>query len=276
VLLGSIGPVTQMTQFSNSIGRLSSVQQGIYVACILLASSLSSLASGYISDRISRKYGIVLSGILTMIGTITSASSPNFASLIVARLVTGTGLGQGISVTTVYLVEIASPEVRGVSACFLQLYIVIGVMAGYFISYGSHNIHGGMAWRLPFIVQSIIAVLLCVGMFFLPFSPRWLAKATRDDDARQTLRQLRRPSQVEPEFDEIKQSLSTDIQEANVNLSDIFARRYIRRTLLGIFIMVFQQMTGVRQPFPITILNYYLFFFVPSRSELTSFIFPSD
>lgn len=62
------GVITQMDQANSSIGHLSSMQQGIYVACILLSSSVSSLASGHISsDRVSRKYGILLGGILSTV-----------------------------------------------------------------------------------------------------------------------------------------------------------------------------------------------------------------
>ncbi|KAL2868585.1 putative MFS sugar transporter [Aspergillus lucknowensis] len=242
---GSIGVITQMTQFDDSIGRLSSTQQGIYVASILLSSSVSSLTSGHVSDRISRKYGILLGGIISLIGTVISASSPNFASLIVARLVTGIGMGQAISVTTVYLVEIAQVSIRGVAACFLQTYVVFGIMTGYFIAFGSHNVSGSLSWRMPFIIQAIVAVVLCVGMILVPFSPRWLAQVGRVDDARRALCKLRPASEVEDELDEIQQSLDPEKQQQTASIKEIFNRKYRSRTSLGIFLMSFQQLTGI-------------------------------
>lgn len=125
--------ITQMDQFAASIGHLTSMQQGIYVSCVLLCSSLSSLVSGDISDRISRKCGILIGSILSLIGTIISATSPNFAALIVACLITGMGMGQAISVATVYLVETATADICGVTACLLPLFVVIGITIGYFI-----------------------------------------------------------------------------------------------------------------------------------------------
>jgi hypothetical protein len=64
-------------------------------------------------------------------------------------------MGQAISVATVYLVEIATADIRGVTACLLQLFVVVGIMTGYFIAYGSHELLGSMAWTLPFIVQAV-------------------------------------------------------------------------------------------------------------------------
>ena len=136
-----------MSQFRDSIGQLSSIHQGIYVACFLLSAALSALASGNVSDRISRKFGIMTGAGLTMLGTIISAASPNFVSLIIARLITGLGAGQTIAVTTIYLVEVAPLETRGTSASLLQLYISSGIALGYFIAFGSNRLSGGIAWR---------------------------------------------------------------------------------------------------------------------------------
>ena len=136
-----------MSQFRDSIGQLSPIQQGIYVACFLLSAALSALASGNVSDRISRKFGIMTGAGLTMLGTIISAASPNFASLIIARLITGLGAGQTIAVTTIYLVEVAPLETRGTSASLLQLYISSGIALGYFIAFGSNRLRGSIAWR---------------------------------------------------------------------------------------------------------------------------------
>ena len=234
-----------MAQFAASIGHLTATQQGIYVACILLSASISSLASGHVSDRISRKWGIFTGGLLTLIGTAVSAASPNFASLIVARLITGAGAGQAIAVSTVYLVEIAPLETRGVVACLLQSYIVVGIAAGYFISYGSQRIGSSISWRLLFIVQAFAATLLCLGMAFMPYSPRWLAQAGRSEEARRVLIRVRKGEKVESELREIEESLIVDMSGSQASFTEAFARKYIRRTLLGIVLMALQQLTGI-------------------------------
>lgn len=57
-------------------------------------------------------------------------------------------------------------------------------------------------------MQGIPAVLLALGIWWMPFSPRWLVKQGRDDAARKTLAWLRKrdidDDEVQVEFLEIK------------------------------------------------------------------------
>jgi hypothetical protein len=61
---------------------------------------------------------------------------------------------------------------------------------------------------LPICLQIAPAVLLFVGMIFMPFSPRWLVHHGREEEARKVLANLRGLSEdhelVEIEFLEIK------------------------------------------------------------------------
>ncbi|KAI9568586.1 general substrate transporter [Boletus coccyginus] len=241
---GSIGPLTQMIQFSDSIGNISSSQLGIYVACILLSASISSLCSGHVADVISRKYGILAGGLIVAVGTTISASANNFPALICARLITGVGQGQSISVVTIYLCEIAPRDIRGTVATMLQLLITIGIAAGYFIAYGSSRLDGSLAWRIPFIVEAGVAAMLSIGMAFMPFSPRWLVQRGRFQEARDVLSRLRQADNVDEEMHTIGGSLEEESAH-QATFSEVFSKRYIRRSLLGIFLMGFQMLCGI-------------------------------
>ncbi|KIJ64654.1 hypothetical protein HYDPIDRAFT_154421 [Hydnomerulius pinastri MD-312] len=241
---GSIGPLTQMTQFSNSIGHLTSGQLGIYVACILLSASVSSLCSGHVADVMSRKYGILSGALIIAVGTVISASAKNFAALICARLITGVGQGQTISVVTIYLCEISPQEIRGTVATMLQLLITIGIAAGYFIAYGSSRLNSSLAWRMPFIIEACIAVLVAAGMAFMPFSPRWLVQRGRYEEARVVLQKLRQTENVDDELNGIRGNLEDEsLQQAT--FAEVFSKRYIRRSVLGIFLMGFEMFCGI-------------------------------
>ena len=64
------------------------------------------------------------------------------------------------------------------------------------------------AWLTPICLQLAPAVILFVGMIFMPFSPRWLVHQGREEEARRVLSSLRglAPDHelVELEFLEIK------------------------------------------------------------------------
>ncbi|OJA12603.1 hypothetical protein AZE42_08328, partial [Rhizopogon vesiculosus] len=215
---------SDMDQFTSSIGHLSSSVLGIYVACILLSASLSSLCSGYVADLLSRKYGILTGGVVVLLGTIISASATTLPALVCARLITGIGQGQSISVVTIYLCEISPHEIRGTVATMLQLLIVIGIAMGYFISYGPSQIDSSLAWRIPFIFQASMAVILISGMAFMPYSPRWLVQRGRIDEARAVLQRLRGNSGlVEEELRLIQGSLEEQSRE-HASYREIFQK----------------------------------------------------
>ncbi|KAI6144238.1 general substrate transporter [Pisolithus tinctorius] len=241
---GSIGAITQMAQFDESIGRLPTGTLGIYVSCILLSASISSLCSGYVADLLSRKYAIMTGGLIFAIGAILSASATTYPMLLCARLITGVGQGQSISVVTIYLCELAPHRIRGTVATMLQMLITVGIAAGFFIAYGSSRLHGSLAWRTPFIVEAAHGIILASGMLFVPYSPRWLVQRGRFDEAKSALQKYRDSEDVEDELLSIRGSLE-DRSTPQASFSEVFAKRYIRRSALGIFIMAFMMLSGV-------------------------------
>jgi MFS family permease len=217
---GSIGPITRMPQFQDTVGVLSDLTQGIYVISILLWVALSSFGNGYLADRFSRKYTIFAGAILATVGASISSSVSNIVALFVARAVYGVGIGLGLRTSIVYLVEITPAHQRGPLDCMAQLLIIIGVAAGYFTAYASVSLSGTIAWRIPFIVQACVGVILAVGMLFVPFSPRWFMQKGREEEALETLRRLRNASAeninqmtiVHRELAEIRNDIQFDVR----------------------------------------------------------------
>ena len=68
---------------------------------------------------------------------------------------------------------------------------MFGINVAFWITYGTKSMFGEWAWRLPFLLQLVPGFVLGVGVLMLPFSPRWLAAKSRDDEALQSLSKLR-------------------------------------------------------------------------------------
>ncbi len=94
-------------------------------------------------------------------------------------------------VAPLYISEIAPPEIRGTLLVLQELCIVTGIVIAFYITYGTRYMPDHMAWRLPFLIQIIPAVIMCAGTFMLPYSPRWLCQCSRDEEALQTLAKIR-------------------------------------------------------------------------------------
>lgn len=103
---------------------------------------------------------------------------------------------------------------RGFIVSFYQFATILGIMLSFWVGYGSNHIGGiggsqsNMAWMLPSIIQGVPAAVLAVGIWWLPFSPRWLIKKGRDAAAIKTLALLRQLSAdhdlIQVEYKEIK------------------------------------------------------------------------
>jgi MFS family permease len=104
--------------------------------------------------------------------------------------------------------ELAPPGIRGSLVALQQLAITFGILVSYWIAYGTSFIGGpgdqqtSAAWRIPLGLQLIPAIVLCVGAFFLPYSPRWLMLRGREEECLMTLANLRdaEPESVSSDF----------------------------------------------------------------------------
>jgi MFS family permease len=70
-------------------GKLSSVINGVIVGSLLLGCFFGALIAGRVSDRLSRKYSIVLFSIVFIISAVLQVFSINFTMFIIARFVAG-------------------------------------------------------------------------------------------------------------------------------------------------------------------------------------------
>lgn len=79
-------------------------------------------------------------------------------------------------------------------------------MVSYWIGYGTNYIGGttypqqsSAAWRIPLALQLVPAIVLCIGSWFLPYSPRWLMLVRREEESLAVLARLRNQNTSSPE-----------------------------------------------------------------------------
>ncbi|KAM0722588.1 hypothetical protein Q7P37_002029 [Cladosporium fusiforme] len=230
-------------------GPRSDVQGGI-VASMAGGSWLASLCSGFLSDILGRKTAIQVGAVIWVIGSIITAASQNIAMLIVGRIINGFCVGICSAQVPVYISEIAPPSKRGRLVGAQQWAITWGIMIMFYISYGCSFIDGPAAFRTPWALQMIPAIILFFGMIFLPESPRWLATKDRWEECERVLILTHGKGDpnspwVAREFQEIKQWLEIERQAKGVSYFELFTPRYINRTHIGLFTQIWSQLTGM-------------------------------
>ena len=254
----------QVSESSSSAG----FDKGLLTAMIELGALIGALNQGWIADKISRKYSVIVAVVVFSVGSALQTGSTGYAMLVVARLIGGIGIGMLSMVAPLYISEISPPEIRGALLVLEELSIVTGIVIAYWITYGTRYMAGEWAWRLPFLLQLIPGFVLGAGMLFLPFSPRWLVSKGRDGEALEALRRLRRLPTTDPrvhlEWYDIRAEIAfhkessalrhPDLQDGSTisqtklelaSWTDCFRRGCWRRTHIGIGIMFFQQFVGI-------------------------------
>ncbi|EGV62379.1 high affinity glucose transporter [Yamadazyma tenuis] len=238
------------TEQYTSMFDLSSDVQGFVTAAMSLGSFFGSLASAFISEPFGRRSSILLCSILWMAGAAIQCSCRNLGQLIAGRIISGLGVGFGTAVAPVYGSELAPRKIRGLIGGLYQLFVTLGILIMFYISYGCSKIDGRSSFRTAWGIQMIPGFVLFVGMFFLPESPRWLAKQGYWEDAEEIVALIqangnREDPDVLIEISEIKEQILVDEHVRAFTYADLFTKKYLPRTIVGVSAQIWQQLTGM-------------------------------
>ncbi|TCV96925.1 sugar porter family MFS transporter [Biostraticola tofi] len=235
-----IGVIAGALPFLADEFQITSHQQEWVVSSMMFGAAVGAVGAGWMSFRLGRKYSLLIGAILFVVGSLCSAFAPNVELLIIARVLLGLAVGIASYTAPLYLSEIAPEKIRGSMISMYQLMITIGILAAY-LSDTAFSYTGSWRWMLGII--TIPAVLLFVGVLFLPRSPRWLAARGRYHEAEKVLNMLRGGSeQAKTELDEIRESLK--IKQSGWALFKSNGN-FRRAVWLGVLLQVMQQFTGM-------------------------------
>ena len=256
--------LTRFTRIDESNSGSAGFWKGLLTAMIELGALIGAFNQGWIADKYSRKYSIVIAVVVFTIGSTLQTAAMDYAMLVVARFIGGLGIGMLSMVAPLYISEISPPEIRGSLLVLEEFSIVTGIVVAFWITYGTYYMSGEWAWRLPFLIQIIPGLVLGVGICFLPFSPRWLVSKGRDEEALMNLAKLRQlpptDERVQLEWFDIRAEvtlhkeinaerhphLQDKTKTSRIKLeiaswADLFKKGCFKRTHIGTGLMFFQQ-----------------------------------
>ncbi|KAI8093263.1 general substrate transporter [Halteromyces radiatus] len=251
---GVISGILQMDPFKmemNGTTSLSPLEQGTITGLLLAGCFVGSLLASPCSEAFSRKRSIFLSCIVFIIGAAVQTGTNGYASMVVGRAIAGLGIGGLSMIVPLYISELAPKEIRGRLISFQQFTITVGLMLAFWVGAGTQmHFNNQAAFRIPLGIQIVPALILLVGVLFLPYSPRWLANKGRYDECLEVLAYLRSHGDktnpaVVAEFEEIKNEIELEKQVAVTSYVGLFKGSVRRRLILGIMVQIFQQFTGI-------------------------------
>src|SRR3954447_12062408 len=179
-------------------------KQEMTVAILLLGAVAGAAVAGWAADRISRRRVKITSGCVYVIGALACAFSQTYPQILASRFWLGLAVGTASFVSPMYIAELVPPRIRGGVVSFNQLMVTLGILAAYIVDWGFAPLSNN--WRWMFALAVVPGAALAIGMYFMPFSPRWLVQKGRDDEAREVLERYRfDEDDVDEEIREIKE-----------------------------------------------------------------------
>ncbi|XP_056588624.1 solute carrier family 2, facilitated glucose transporter member 12 [Triplophysa dalaica] len=224
---------------------LSCPQQEQVVGSLLLGAFLLSLVGGTILDRYGRRFSIILTALLCVLGTLLSVCVVSFWTLVTGRMLVGMAVALSGTASCLYAAEVAPATWRGRCVCVYELMVVLGMLLGFGLSWAFAGVPDG--WRFTFGGVLLPALLQAGVMPLLPMSPRFLLTQGREKDAHSTLLRLRAGIKgldaVDEELRAIRVALGAERQHGFL---DLFRSRdnMMHRLLIGAALVFLQQATG--------------------------------
>jgi SP family sugar:H+ symporter-like MFS transporter len=262
----------QMSDFLDRFGEnglFSAIRQGTIVALLCAGTLVGCLGSGWMCDKIGRRYSISASAFFYIIGVIIEiTSSTVWVQFAMGRFTAGLGIGALSTSVPMYQSESVPKNIRGAIVSSYQLLITLGIWTAYMVSYPQFilvmskmltvnqvnwgteaNYDNSAQWRIPNGLSALWAIILGTAILFLPESPRYAYRQGKVEEARKTLAHLNGLQEYSPLIDaeiaEIEEKLKAERVGGDHHWYEIFTGpRMLYRTVLGMVLQAGQQLTG--------------------------------
>ena len=142
-----------------------------------------------LSDRFGRRNVLLYTLLLTGIGSLYNAFAGDYTNFIIARTITGIGIGADLALVNTYINEVAPSAGR---ARYTSLIFIMSSLGAFFgiwlgvilttppapfpfgLSFALAPGFQGSGWRFMYGIGALLALIGVLLRFQLPESPRWL------------------------------------------------------------------------------------------------------
>ncbi|KAI8879159.1 general substrate transporter [Backusella circina FSU 941] len=232
----------------SEFGYPSATIQGLVVAIFELGAFFTSSPTSWFMDHIGRRLTILIGAAIFIVGGAIQTGSISIPMILVGRLIAGFGIGFLSTVLPVYTSELSQTHNRGRVTVLGMSINMLGYTASEFIDYGFSFVQSEWSFRGPLLLQCIFALILAIGTFFLPESPRYLVSKQENERAIKILSDMQGKEKDDPnvvdEFQSIKETLELEAKLGQPTWKEMFTI-YRKRSLIAIAVQALGQMSGI-------------------------------
>ncbi|KAJ5798532.1 Sugar transporter STL1 [Penicillium pulvis] len=232
-----------------------SVMQALITAVYEAGCLFGAMFALFTADRLGRRRMVMAGATIMIIGVVIQVTSfvdhLPLLQFMFGRVITGIGNGMNTSTIPTYQAECSRTSNRGLLICIEGGIIAIGTAIAYWIDFGASYGPPGLTWRFPIAFQIVFGLVIVVGMYFLPDSPRYLISRGKVHEGEYALAALAGCEIEDQETQLQKQLVIESIEAAGVaegaGYRDLLTggrTQHFRRMLIGSSSQIAQQLSG--------------------------------
>ncbi|AKU94196.1 sugar transporter [Labilithrix luteola] len=242
-LVGAIAP----TLTAPDTLHLTESQIGNAATAYLAGAIAGALVFGRLTDKFGRKRLFFVTLGVYLSATLATALSWNFASFALCRAVTGAGIGGEYAAVNSAIDELLPARVRGRADLAINSTYWLGTALGSLMTLlllDSHFVPRSIGWRCVFVLGALIGLSVLALRRHVPESPRWLLLHGRLGAAKEVVTGIEREVSASTHED-LSSACKPRKMEAKGSvtfrsIARVLLRRHLRRTILGLSLMVAQ------------------------------------
>ena len=236
--------------------------EGFVVLLNLIGYVIGALLLSPLSDRYGRREMLIVTLLITGIGSIFNGLVTNYWEFALARFVTGIGVGADLAIVNSYINEVAPKTGRAKYTSFLFVLAGIGTVLavwlglilttpaaafpnGLSFALGASGFMATNGWRVMYGVGGVLALVGVLLRFGLPESTRWLITHGRPKEADRIVSEMEaRALESVEELPPLPESIPVIQKPQPIPYVEILKNKlYRNRTILLFLVWFFGYMT---------------------------------
>jgi putative MFS transporter len=228
---------------------------GLPVLMNLIGYVIGTLILSPLSDRFGRRDMLLVTMVITGLGSLMTAFIGDYNTFVIARTITGIGIGADLAIVNTYINEVAPRNGRAKFTSLIFINSALGAFLGIWLGLvlttpsapfplglpfaiaqvdPKTGVFMGAGWRIMYIVGAALALIGILLRVQLPESPRWLVSRGRVQEADAVVRSMeshaQRSSALPQALDEVPVQAEGGGKSAFAEI--LTNGTYLRRTIL--------------------------------------------